>query len=640
MIKMNSIQIVILFLLIIIVTLSCQNFRSEIIPPERRIAWNVGIPEGIPHFPVGINVKDAPYNAVGDGIADDSQFLQDAINNCAEGYAVYLPEGIYKIQGEVNLKKGVVLRGDGPEKSKIKLYGSKTTIRLGDGNYSFRDEKSIISGNEKGSATITVDNTSGYSEGDYVMIDQLDYVESGTHTGADDQTHQLVDNTANWNDNQWTGYWVWNTTNRKEKRVGQKLKQRKTGYALITSNSSNTLYFKEGLSYSDFDKGDEYKIKDFITKIGSEGPCRYCGRENGDRSCGQINKIKAVNGNTLILETPLYLTFEHEPKIVRIREITGHEYEGIEDLYIENADGEVPANVFIDAGAFCWIKNIESYNAKEQHIHSRNNYQCEIRDSYFHHQQRYRSVSYGICIRRQTTGMLIENNIFYHLRSPVMLAGCSGNVIGYNYFYYGVHSATGWVPFSISFHAVHNFMNLFEGNIANGVFADWIHGSASHNTFFRNYMKMDLDRPETHNTSVYAVKLDFYNKYFNFTGNVLGYENATSTYEIEGINCDRSNPAIYKLGYDGQGDCDPEHNDSQVKGTLYRHGNFNYATNSVIWDQDNSNHDLPSSLYLTSKPAFFINQPWPSIGPDMNPLVGFLPAKNRFKEITGIVNIY
>jgi hypothetical protein len=49
----------------------------------------------------GINVKDAPYNATGDGVTDDSAAIQAAINACAAGGGgrVFIPTGTYVCVG-------------------------------------------------------------------------------------------------------------------------------------------------------------------------------------------------------------------------------------------------------------------------------------------------------------------------------------------------------------------------------------------------------------------------------------------------------------------------------------------------------------------------------------------------------------
>ncbi|HEY3379164.1 MAG TPA: glycosyl hydrolase family 28-related protein, partial [Armatimonadota bacterium] len=75
------------------------------------------------------NVKNAPYNAVGDGVADDRPAIQAAIDAAATagGGVVYLPAGTYKFDypsgsNGLNLKTKVVLKGDGYAKT-ILTYG-------------------------------------------------------------------------------------------------------------------------------------------------------------------------------------------------------------------------------------------------------------------------------------------------------------------------------------------------------------------------------------------------------------------------------------------------------------------------------------------------------------------------------------
>src|SRR5208283_1753142 len=48
------------------------------------------------------NVKNAPYNAQGNGVADDTAAIQSAVNACSAGDIVYLPAGTYLISSRVN----------------------------------------------------------------------------------------------------------------------------------------------------------------------------------------------------------------------------------------------------------------------------------------------------------------------------------------------------------------------------------------------------------------------------------------------------------------------------------------------------------------------------------------------------------
>ena len=90
-------------------TLVLRGYASNpILPGSRSALWagNVGIPGGIPHYPVGVNVKAAPFNAVGDGVADDTAACQAAINACSNFCAVYFPTGIYRITNTLCVPAG------------------------------------------------------------------------------------------------------------------------------------------------------------------------------------------------------------------------------------------------------------------------------------------------------------------------------------------------------------------------------------------------------------------------------------------------------------------------------------------------------------------------------------------------------
>ena len=107
---------------------------SEILPPERVSDWgNVGVQGGIPDYPVGVNVKDAPYNAAGDGTTNDTPAILAAIAACPEGHAVYLPPGTYLTTGTLLITKPIVLRGAGPEQTHILQNHSSQGIRLDTG---------------------------------------------------------------------------------------------------------------------------------------------------------------------------------------------------------------------------------------------------------------------------------------------------------------------------------------------------------------------------------------------------------------------------------------------------------------------------------------------------------------------------
>ena len=64
--------------------------------------------------------------------------------------------------------------------------------------------------------------------------------------------------------------------------------------------------------------------------------------------------------------------------------------------------------------------------------------------------------------------------------------------------------------------------------------------------------------------------------------------------------------------------------------TTVRHGNYDYLTNSVKWDPGFAERTLPTSLYLTRKPAFFDGYTWPWVEASGAKQLFELPAKVRF----------
>jgi hypothetical protein len=207
--------------------------------------------------------------------------------------------------------------------------------------------------------------------------------------------------------------------------------------------------------------------------------------------------------------------------------------------------------------------------------------------------------------------------------------GASGNVIAYNYLHDILFDDPWWMIASPSInHNPHPKMNLWEGNMGYKAEADIIHGSSSHNTIFRSQSKgWQSDSITTRNN---AIEIAAKNTYMNVVGSVLGTPGKSNRYEVlPGQPYDDWNEkVIWVLGV-GSGVNDPN-----VAATLLRHGNYDYVTNSVVWDPTISNHDIPDSLYLSGKPEWWCKEtPWPPIGPDVIDYSNDIPAKRRFEGL-------
>lgn len=60
-----------------------------------------------------VSVKDAPYNAVGNGVADDTAAIQAAIDAIAEGEILFFPVGEYLVTQKLTVEKDIRLLGAG-----------------------------------------------------------------------------------------------------------------------------------------------------------------------------------------------------------------------------------------------------------------------------------------------------------------------------------------------------------------------------------------------------------------------------------------------------------------------------------------------------------------------------------------------
>ena len=135
---------------------------------------------------------------------------------------------------------------------------------------------------------------------------------------------------------------------------------------------------------------------------------------------------------------------------------------------------------------------------------------------------------------------------------------------------------------------------------------DDVPGSSSHYTLLRNYLDIDHtfpsmpDHPYDDTRMTGGIRLDR-GYYTNIVGNVIGqpsYPHGPTTERYECIsNCidyHISNRHMYLFVT----------TDSKVYSTTLRHGNFDYYNESIIWDPAIEDHNIPTSYYLTEKPAF------------------------------------
>ena len=316
----------------------------------------------------------------------------------------------------------------------------------------------------------------------------------------------------------------------------------------------------------------------------------------------------------------------------------------IESLTLDMSSSSAAYPIWFEQAWGCWVKDVEISSAYSRQMLFTVAIRCEVRGCYTHDVQGTGPDHEGIIIGPGSWN-LIEDNICNNGGAPpiVLQDGInpgnftSCNVIGYNYV---INTSPGFWDISFN-HGSGSILNLAEGNVVNNFEDDGYFGSSSYNTLFRNRITG-------------TVKLKHFSDFYNVVGNVLS-DTGVNYYDAPGISgyCGTGSAAVYELGFPNIGNCSysgtfgpttppnystlPNATDScqqldyNVKTTILRHGNFDYYTNSTVWDPSIPDHVIPNSLYYSSQPDWWpIGVVWPPIGPDLVPMAGQIPAQIRF----------
>jgi Domain of unknown function (DUF4082) len=304
-------------------------------------------------------------------------------------------------------------------------------------------------------------------------------------------------------------------------------------------------------------------------------------------------------------------------------------------VFRTNAAAVTESNIQFFRQQNSWVKNVASRNAGNRHIELQIAYACEVRECDLRNDLSWQNVgsdrSYAVTIFGINSDHLIVNNIMFRNRYSMVFEGGGAGVLAYNYSVGPVLEVPSFQANDLDTHGSHPFMNLFEGNVVTSVTHDNTFGSASHNTSFRNHIVNFSDQATTPTSGRWAVNVQANSLFNNFVGNVIGRPGDTGQrFATNGIG--QRTLASYRFGFFTPSGTTIT--DTRVAATTQVHGNFDYIGNGIIWDPTNNVRTLPASLYLHGRPNWWPEfLPWPAIGPDLNPIVGMIPAELRFKGI-------
>lgn len=364
----------------------------------------------------------------------------------------------------------------------------------------------------------------------------------------------------------------------------------------------------------------------------------YC-REN--RPISQVMEIAAISGNTVTFTRPFHITFQTR----FLAQVTPYtvapvNLAGVEDLRVSHAMG-TKANIRFAIATRSWAKHVEVDNSTGSAVQFYAAHRCEVRDSYVHDTAYLEpgGNGYGFDILASSSDNLIENNI--SIRFNKVINGRSsggGNVIAYNYMDDGgMNSNGGWVETGLQMsHYPAPHYELFEGNYSFNADGEFTEGNAVYITFFRNHLsgkRLGSVSGFNDGGNVRCAGAMTNHHWYNFVGNVLGLAGTSYTSWIQDDfgPWSAGDKAIWRIG---TWDQNYSLNDTSVYATMIRDGNFDYKSNSVIWDglggAKSTPATLPDSLYLTGTPAFFGSNTWPWVDPLGTTKTFTLPAKARY----------
>lgn len=429
-----------------------------------------------------------------------------------------------------------------------------------------------------------------------------------------------------------------------------------TGGATAKSTSL-TVSSAGGISVGSYLMITQLNDSSYVKISTTNGTCTWCDGGigwNGTRVQGQIVEVTSVNGNTIGISPGLYTNYRLSPLATRFTMAAKNA--GVEDLQVYMNNSGYTANFRMEGAAYSWVKNVESNYTDGDHAQLHWAYRNEIRDSYFHDAFTHSagSTDADIFLANKTSGTLVENNQLRRLHQSIMLNwGAAGNVIAYNYIDNNFDSGGYNTLFGgLNVHGAHPMFNLWEGNMAPKLDADYFWGSSSHNTAARNWFKgaamiygpLTGRAPEDKtgywaSQALAAVDISQTAQYYNLVGNVIGsdWQKGKSWTPIVVTPQRRSyytsnNPYGYTFGYANLTDDGSNSGNSTLPySTAIIHGDYDYVTGTFRWSSSIASRSIPASYYLAGRPAWFGTLSFPAFGPDLNnpalALTGTIPAK-------------
>lgn len=532
---------------------------DEIVPPDRLPlpgTWeSAGVEGGIPaRMTICADVTTAPYNADKTGAASAVRAIQTAIDQCPDGHVVMVPAGTYNIDGALTIRKAITLRGAGA--ATVFLVTAGTAVHIG-GLGPWPPPKS----NDSYRTPIT----------------------GGAARAS--TTVNIADSSS--------------------VTVGKMI--------MVDETDDPALVW---------------------TKPDAKGRFR-----------ASMHRVDAKTPGSVTFHPALPIDFSNAPQLSWFPDLT-HDA-GVESIKFVGTGTKPGLFIDIFSAWNVWVYDCEFTAMPSRTIMVAWSGHVELRKNYMHDQSGGGPNSEGLDLFSDTNWSLVVDNVCVAGGFPQInigdggpnpyYSGGFGNVIAYNYavdsFYTDPPTSpnAGKMTADIGTnHSPHTQYNLVEGNVMGKFGVDAYHGSGSHTLLFRNAITGRTKWTTTDHAT--AIQIDRRNLHYSIVGNVLGIQGRPPTMDYATTSNWRGS-TIYRLGFpdggnDGYSGTFPPtplaHSDGGARdryvdrttnapGTTLIEGNWDSVTNRQDWSAGAK--PLPSSHYLTARPAFFRSLAWPPVDP-------------------------
>ena len=143
---------------------------AQILPPDRRIDWNPGIPGGIPDIESPVkNILD--FGADPNGISDSRAAIVSAMNALpSSGGVVFIPAGTFIIKSKITVgKSNIVFRGEGRNSILLMDFADYCFDII---TYQRGDWQNLTTDIPKGTLNLVVPDGSKFKVDDFAEIEQ------------------------------------------------------------------------------------------------------------------------------------------------------------------------------------------------------------------------------------------------------------------------------------------------------------------------------------------------------------------------------------------------------------------------------------------------------------------------------------